>query len=355
MQTVAIDCRFASYHAGLGRYTRELTGALLARDDPWEYVLLVKDEGESWIKQLPGAPRLLAAPFPHYSFAEQWKMPGVIRASGAQLLFSPHFNVPLRSPIPFVMTIHDLILHRFPNKASLLKQVAYRTLMDGAIGRAKAVLTVSTFVADELRSVYGTTATEKMHVTFEGVNPHFSARSEAEIAAVKMQYGLSAPYFLYVGNAKEHKNVPMLLQAFAAAKLVGKELILLCGGEEAKSLMLPAGCRLLSGISDDNLPALYCGAIAFVTASLYEGFCLPAAEALACGCPVIAAERGPLREVTGGHARLIEPTVEAFVDAFTNPPSDRTVHLLWDWTEAARRTAVVINGALHPNVESLHT
>src|SRR6185436_11796887 len=110
MSLVAIDCRFASYHAGLGRYTRELTSALLKRDDPWDYMLLVKDPAESWLRGLPSSPRIVAAPFAHYSFAEQWHLPRVIRESGADLLFSPHFNVPLRSPVPFLITVHDLIL-----------------------------------------------------------------------------------------------------------------------------------------------------------------------------------------------------------------------------------------------------
>jgi glycosyltransferase involved in cell wall biosynthesis len=346
MKTVAIDCRFASLHAGLGRYARELTAALIQRDDPWNYVLLTRGSGEAWVSSLPSSVRSVVAPFPHYSLAEQLKLPGIIRDLKADLLFSPHFNAPLRSSVPFIITVHDLILHRFPNRASALKQAAYRLLMRSAVRKSAAILTVSSFVAEELRTMYGERATEKMHVTFEGVNPHFSTRSETDIASVRAKHGLALPYFLYVGNAKEHKNVTLLLQAFAAAKLQGVELVLVSGGSEAKALVLPEGARILGGVSDDDLPALYAGAKAFVTASLYEGFCLPAAEALACGCPVIAADRGPLREVTGNHAMLLEPTLGAFTQALRHPPADRTVRLLWDWNLAAAKTATVIHGVL---------
>jgi glycosyltransferase involved in cell wall biosynthesis len=346
MKTVAIDCRFASLHAGLGRYTRELTGALLQRDDPWNYVLLMRSKDEPWLASAPSSVTLIEAPFPHYSLAEQFKLPGVLREAKADLLFSPHFNVPLRSPVPFLITVHDLILHRFPNKASAFKQAAYRFLMSSAVGKSAAILTVSSFVSQELAHEYGEDATAKMHVTFEGVNSHFGPRSKEEIHAVRAKHGLQKRYFLYVGNAKQHKNVETLLEAFERADVPGTELVLVSGGEETKALKLPAGARLLPGVSDEDLPALYAGAEAFVTASLYEGFCLPAAEALACGCPVIAADRGPLREVTGGHATLIDPSADAFAEAFRNPPTDRTVRLLWDWKNAADKTAGVIRGLL---------
>jgi glycosyltransferase involved in cell wall biosynthesis len=346
MPLVAIDCRFASLHAGLGRYTRELTAALVARDDPWEYVLLVRDQNEAWMKALPKTVMTIAAPFPHYSLAEQTKLPKLLRGAKVDLLFTPHFNAPVFSPVPFVITVHDLILHRFPNKASLWKQIAYRWLMGRAVLKAKSILTISSFVAQELRDAYGEMATEKMHVTFEGVSPHFSLRTPAQIDAVRAKHGLSLPYFLYVGNAKQHKNVQLLIDAFAASRAKGQELILVSGGPEAKDLKLVPGVRLVPEVSEEDLPALFGGAIAFVTASLYEGFGLPAAEALACGCPVIAADRGPLREVTGGHAMLIEPTVDAFAEAFRNPPQDRTVRLLWDWKNAADKTAGVLHAAL---------
>lgn len=345
MKTVAVDCRFASYNAGLGRYTRELVGALLRRDDPWEYVLLVKDENEAWIKDLPKTPKLLAAPYDHYSLAEQTKLPGIIRDAKADLLFSPHFNAPLRSPVPYLITVHDLILHHFPNRASMFKQAAYRFLMKRAVSGSHAVLTVSTFVADELRKTYADVVTDKLHVTFEGVSPHFTPKSENETKAVRAKYDLKNSFFLYVGNAKQHKNVKMLLRAFEQAG-ADADLVLVSGGSEAKALALPSRVKLLQDVSETDLPALYSAASSFVTASLYEGFCLPAAEALACGCPVIAADRGPLREVTGGHAMLIEPTETTFADAFCNPPADRTMRLLWDWNLAAERTATVLHGAL---------
>jgi glycosyltransferase involved in cell wall biosynthesis len=339
---IAIDCRFAHLHAGLGRYTRELVTHLLRRSDPWSYVLLVRSLDDAWVKALPAAAGIVAAPFAHYSLAEQMRLPGCLRQAKADALFSPHFNVPLKCPVPFVVTVHDLILHRYPNRASLLKQCAYRILMRSAVRRARGVIAVSDFVKDELVTAYGQSLSRRIHVVHEGVSGIFSKRSEHEQLAVRSALGLTKPFFLYVGNAKQHKQVPLLLQAFAALPSPRQELVLVMSQGEASGLSLPQGVRVLSDVSDDVLPALYSAADAFVTASAYEGFCLPAIEAIACGCPVIAADRGPLREVTRGKAMLIEPTVQAFVAALASPPDKQAPVSLWKWEDTAEQTARIL-------------
>jgi len=348
---VAIDCRFGGLHAGLGRYTRELVMALLkVPQTDLQFSLIVRSKDEPWLQELFGSPTLFQANFPHYSLAEQMRLPEVIRASKAQLLYSPHFNVPLRCPVPFVATVHDLILHRYPNSASLMKKTGYRLLMRHVMLNAQSVVTVSDFVAGEIRAAYGDKVQGRLHTLYEGVHPRFAPQAEGVMKAVREQYGLPARYFFYVGNAKQHKNVPLLLRAFEAAQLPETGLVLLTGGREAEALRLPKNVQRISGVSDADLPALYSGALACVTASLYEGFCLPAVEALACGCPVIAADRGPLGEVTKGHALLIEPTVEAFAAAFKAPPADRTARRLWRWEEVATATIDVLRDTTIHNV-----
>src|SRR5687767_372877 len=100
MKTLGIDCRFAASHVGLGRYTRELVTHLMARPRPFSIVLFVRSEEEEWLQSLPNRSmaRIVVADIPHYSFAEQWKFPSVLRRSKINLLFSPHFNVPLLCP-----------------------------------------------------------------------------------------------------------------------------------------------------------------------------------------------------------------------------------------------------------------
>jgi glycosyltransferase involved in cell wall biosynthesis len=337
MKTILIDCRFAALNVGLGRYARELVVHLLRRSSNTRFVLLVRKANEEWIPQ--GA-ETLVADIPHYSLAEQITLPRIIRNSNADLLFSPHFNVPLFCPIPFVVTVHDLILHRYPNRASFLKQVIYRTIIGHAVRKAEAIVAVSEFTAHELADMYGSNATKKLSVIHEGVSEMY--RPVHDVKPVLDQQEIHRPYFLYVGNAKQHKNVPLLLEAFQKSGITDADLLLVSGGPEMQSLTLPPNARVLSSISDTDLPALYSAARCFVTASLYEGYCLPVAEALACGCPVIATNRTAIPETAAGHAMLIEPTVDAFSAAFKNPPMDRIPFIVGTWEKAAKETEALL-------------
>ncbi|MBI3336470.1 glycosyltransferase family 4 protein [Candidatus Peregrinibacteria bacterium] len=316
---IGIDCRFAATPSGLGRYTRELVTHLLKRSDGIEYVLFVHSQNEVW---LPKNCILKIADFPHYSIREQIYFPGIIKQSSIDFFLSPHFNVPLRCSIPFIVTIHDLILHEFPHEALLWKRLAYRWQMNHAIRNSDHIIAVSEYTANDIRKHYGDRHISVIH---EGVQSSFSPKSSEEQQRVLQKYNIKKSFFLYVGSNKDHKNVPLLKKA---AHLSGVSL-----------LCIPES---IGTVPDHDLPALYSASTAFVTASLAEGFCLPAVEALACGCPVIASNCGAIPEVTKGHATLIEPTVNAFTQAMKNPPPRPSPIRLYDWQNAAQKTAAIL-------------
>ncbi len=161
-------------------------------------------------------------------------------------------------------------------------------------------------------------------------------------------YSLHRPYFLYVGSAKKHKNVPFLIQAFLTAKCKDCDLVLVCNDFPEDVIHGPS-VRILRNVPREDMPALYSGARAKVTATLAEGFCLPVIEAMAMGCMVLATNVGPLPEVTGGLAMLVEPTQDAFVQAFQKlsidssflTPDKRMERTKWalgyQWTTSARQ------------------
>lgn len=314
MKKIGIDCRFSSSPTGLGRYVRELVPALVSQQSNIEWVLFVRSQAEHWLQDLPNDIRIETADIPHYSLAEQWQWPKCIQAAGINELFVPHFNAPLRCPVPFVVVIHDLILHRYPNQASLLKQIAYRVLMKNAVKNAKAIIAVSEFTASEIKQQY----TVEPIVITEAVGSAFRKANEAEMQKAQQKFSLPKKYYLYVGNAKQHKNVQVLTDAFTQAHLTDTELLLVSPGKEAQQLSLPQSVRILENVTDSDLPALYTSAQAFVTASLYEGFCLPVLEALACECPVIAANTSAIKELQTDGVQLVEPTIPAYTYAFEN-------------------------------------
>ncbi len=343
MITIAVDCRFAGTGTGLARYSRELTDALLARNDAdVQYVFIVRSPSD--LPHVVSPHRIIVADIPHYSLTEQTKLPGILRSTGADLAFFTHFNAPFFCPLPFVITVHDLILHRHPGNASFFKRAAYHVLVARAMRRAKQIIAVSEWTKSDIVRTYGKRIEKKAQVILEGVSDAYTPQSAQRIETVRNRYALRKPFFLYVGNCKPHKNVEALVSAFSLAQ-PDAELVLVSGGPEAKTLRLPQGVRLLEGVPNDDLPALYSAAKCFITASLDEGYCLPIAEALACGCPVIATNRASIPEVLGNNGVLVEPTDEALAAAMENPPSLPAPVRVGSWTRAAEETIELLKKA----------
>lgn len=341
MKRITVDCRFASSPTGLGRYTRSLMGALLRRSDDIEYILLVRSENEEWISRLPSPARFtqVRAAIPTYSAGEHTTLPAIIRAQHPDAHCSMHFPLPLFAGVPSAITVHDLILHRYANGASVLKQLVYRLLMRRSIHQASAIFVPTVAVADDLARQYGDRVRFRTTVTGEGVDDAYVPQPPEHAAAVCKRYGISGEFFLYVGNAKEHKNVPVLLDAYRRLPAGSPSLVLVCHGKEADALTLPPHTLLLRDLHDDDLPALYSAARCFVTATLDEGFCLPVAEALACGCPVIASDIPVVRETAKGNAVLVPPDPQSLAAALASPPPRTEPQRGWSWDDAARCVA----------------
>lgn len=341
MALIAVDGRFLGTGTGLATYTRHLLKALTA-DGSHDYVVLVRDGVTLDIDV-----RTATADFAHYSWAEQVHLPRIVRSTRCDLTFYPHFNAPLVSPAPYVVTVHDLILHRYPGSASLLKRATYRALLRKNLVAARAVIAVSEWTRQDLIRHYGPRVGAKTHVSGEGPGDLFSPRPPHEIEAVRSRLGLDREYFLYAGNGKPHKNISMLVDAHKASG-VHADLVLVTGDPDARHYATE-GVVVARDVDDDELAALYSGARAFTTASLDEGYCLPVAEALACGCPVIASNCGAIPETAQGHATLVPPVLAAWTDAFAQPPRIQDPVRVGRWSDAASRTVAAFDAALSPH------
>jgi glycosyltransferase involved in cell wall biosynthesis len=373
MMRIGIDCRFGATHSGIGTYVRGLTEALTRLDVSRHYVLFVRSRDEHWLTPLLSRSNVSIeqVDFAHYSFAEHLKFPKVLKQASIDLLFVPHFNVPCFCPVPFACTIHDLILHRYPNEASFLKRMFYRFLFARSVKKAKKIAVISAATKKDLLEFYPSTS-QKTTVIHLGVNSAFTPRHHEEQVRIREKYGLKKRFFVYVGNNKEHKNVPVLVEAFLRTNLANFELILVStinqelgthstsSGQARNPAFAKATAgrqehiRVLSSMPSEDLPALYSAATACVTATKAEGFCLPLIEAMACGTPVLATDVGSIPEVTAGHALLCSPTVEALAEGMLKlskdeATPDRRIELStfakrYSWDETARRTMHMLAG-----------
>lgn len=324
MSTIVLDARkIADF--GIGTYIRGLLGGLSRLDAANHYVLL-GDPALAGLPELPPNFEWRAESSPHYSLRELWQVSRAVRRAGADLFHAPHYVVPAALPCPLVVTVHDLIHLRFPALRKAHERVYARTMIGRALRRARRTIAVSETTARELRESFGASARHVVAIP-NGVDERFrDALAPAELAHRLEQIGLEKGYLLFVGNPKPHKNLTLLLDAHArlVARREDAPFLVVVGGtpESAARSGVPASLRaaaatahlaarrkvgFLGRVEDEGLPALYQGAIALVIPSLWEGFGLPALEAMASGLPVVAADRGALPEVIGEAGILIDP------------------------------------------------
>jgi glycosyltransferase involved in cell wall biosynthesis len=182
--------------------------------------------------------------------------------------------------------------------------------------RAAAHLIADSYATrDDLVRLYGA-ANEQITVAHLGVDPDLGPVRDAErLARVRQQYGIAGDYVLYVGTLQPRKNLVRLIEAFGT--LPGRGLSLVLAGKagwlsdeiltRARDPGL-AGRVIVTGYVDEaDLDALYSGATLFCMPSLYEGFCMPVLEAMACGTPVVCSDTSSLPEVVGDAALTFDP------------------------------------------------
>jgi O-antigen biosynthesis alpha-1,2-mannosyltransferase len=298
---IGIDARkIADF--GIGTYIRGLLQELAA-DRRDTYVAFAPERLAHLIP--PGVEHAIVDA-PHYSIRELLILGRAIDRAHLDRFHAPHYVVPFTS-VPFVVTIHDLIHLRNPNPMARLYA---RQMIGRAVRRSRRVLTVSETVKREIVSTFAC-AREHVVVTPNGVGAPFSESGRAA----------EGQYFLYVGNDKPHKNVDVLVDAFA--KIENASLVLTGAAfERFKS----RDRVLITGFVDDaELAALYRGAIALVMPSREEGFGLPALEAMASGCAVITSNAAALVEITGDAALHVEPNAASLADAMARIASDQSL------------------------------
>ena len=231
-----------------------------------------------------------------------------------------HFTngmLPLMSPVPTVVTIHDMSLRLYPRYHPPRRVILNRPLVDLAARRADAIITPSESAKRDIVRIYNLDP-HRVHVVYEAAAPSFArVHDPAALERVRQRYGLGQRLILYVGTIEPRKNLPMLIDAFAARRRTGElSHQLVCVGpygwlsrgidDQIATSDAGGAIKFTGYVPFEDLPALYSLAEMFVYPSMYEGFGLPVVEAMACGVPVITGRTPALSEVGGGAVVEVE-------------------------------------------------
>jgi glycosyltransferase involved in cell wall biosynthesis len=243
-------------------------------------------------------------------------LPRRLAQGDADLLWSPITTLPLRSPVPGVVTIHDLTAILMPETHRTKVRWSVLPFIRPTLERARAVVAISQATAADLRFHFPQTA-EKLHVVYNGIDADFVPGDERTIAETRAELDSPGGYLLYAGTLEPRKGIDILLEAWATARRDAPETppLILAGpyGWHSRGLLREIeqlagkGVRYLGRVERPRLVRLMQAARCFVYPSQYEGFGLPPAEALACGVPVIACDSSSLPEVVGEAGLLVEP------------------------------------------------
>lgn len=320
--TVGFDATAAARQdAGIGRYARELLRALTRRDDEYRFRIFHAGGDTGRLPPLPGRFQARALPVSDRVTNAIWhrlRIPAPAQAliGRFDLFHSPDFTAPPTFGRPSIITVHDLAFVRHPECAYPTLRAYLDAVVPRQAQRAAHVLTVSENSRADVIEMLGVSP-DRVSVAYPGVSAPFMQPSGPDEARAALHgSGIETPFILTVGTLEPRKNYVRLLEAFSLLRGQGLAHRLVIAGQRGwlyepifdriEQLHLQGSVRFLRP-DDETLRALYALADAYVSASVYEGFGIPVAEALAAGLPVGSSSAASLPEVVGEAAVMFDP------------------------------------------------
>ena len=319
---IVIDARmYGIEHTGIGRYVMELTNNLTRIDKKNDYILILRND---YFKRLslPINFKKIKGDFRQYSFSEQISLPKILKDENPDLVHFPHFNVPILFRGNYVVTIHDLLMHKQKGFEAttlspivyLIKRLGYRAVFDRAVKKPVKIIVPSESVKKELVDYYHLDP-DKVSVTLEGVS---DLSGGGAVTPLLKKYGIETPYFIYTGNAYPHKNLKRLIEATISLnteRRIKAHLVIVSARnffvKKLEKLISEMGAgafvKVLGFLPDKEVGTLYRHSAAFVFPTLSEGFGIPGLDAMEVGTLVLASEILVLKEVYKEHAIYFNP------------------------------------------------
>jgi glycosyltransferase involved in cell wall biosynthesis len=324
---IAFDARHIQ-DFGIGTYIRNLLHAMASIGCEERLILIVSPLDGAEFAGLPENFEIAHYRRTDRDLLDHIAFPWFVRGLTADLVHIPLNRVPLFTPRPYVVTIHDMASLVYEERSGLRK-VLWRYRFEQGLVRANRIIAVSAATRRDVQSAFSIPG-DRVRLVYNAPDPHYfrvrGPESEEESEArrrVLERYQITYPFVMYAGNIRPQKNVPRLVEAFAvvrenlASHPQYKDLRLIIIGDEIsrfpsvrraviQSRVEPA-VRFLGFVTTETLRHFYESAEVFVFPSLYEGFGLPPLEAMASGTPVVTSQVSSMPEVVGDAAVLVNP------------------------------------------------
>jgi glycosyltransferase involved in cell wall biosynthesis len=324
---IVIDAR-KYYDFGIGTYIQNLAAHMVSRCD---LVLLVAPHDAQRIHDV-GFAQMSINSSQKYSIQELHSIAADANRLKADVFHAPHYTTPFGLKMPCVTTIHDILHLRGTSYYSLSQRLYARAMIGHACKASPAIIVDSEFTKQELMDAIRITD-ERIHVIHLGVSSTYGKKySVSAVKGFRNKYGLVKPTILYTGSLKAHKNVGVLITAYARMKHRA-EYQLAFSGESIKAhhdlwnLITQKGLTdnivEIGQVSNSDLALAYHAASVVVLPSLYEGFGFSVLEAMASGTPTIGARAASIPEVMGDGGILFDPhSVDELTDALEKVMED---------------------------------
>jgi glycosyltransferase involved in cell wall biosynthesis len=355
---VGIDARAATNTAdGIGRYTYQLIAHLLALSGPEQYVAFTNRNSPTLQSLTKGQARLQinVMEFPCWGFSQRvlWDqlfLPSELFRHKVDIFWGPYMIIPLIGCFPSVVTIHDLTFFEYPEHYPHRMRSYWRRWVPKAVRKAKIVIAISEYTKAAIVRMIPEVE-EKVRVVYPGIEESFLSPptiSGTSYEALIGRFKIRERYLLTVGGLESsHKNLRGAIEAFAVLRRQHKidHQFVIVGrrgsrshwiDEVVKDLGIGDYVVMVGSVDDEDLRLLYQEADLFVMPSFNEGFGFPLLEAMACGTPVAASNRGSIPEIISNCGLLFDP----------NSPRDMADKMLTLLKDAELRRELTAKGYL---------